>query len=99
MTGKCQKAVYTVTNPRGQSFILILSGRNKWALDALINAGKQGCTSINHPAPRWSAYIHNLRTFGVAVKTITSQHGNALAGKHARYVLLAEAAVVLIGGA
>ena len=99
MTGKCQKAAYTVKNPQGQSFTLILKGRNKWAMDELISAGKQGCTPSNHPAPRWSAYIHNLRTYGVAIKTITGQHSDTFSGHHARYLLLAEAAVVLIGGA
>lgn len=39
-----------------------------------------------------------LRTFGVAIKTITGRHGDAFAGQHARYIRLAEAAVVLIGG-
>ena len=34
-------------------------------------------------------YVHNLRRFGVAIETITEQHGGAFAGNHARYVLMA----------
>jgi len=99
MTGNIPKSLYIVTNPSGESFTLTLKGRNKWAMEALISAGKQGCTSINQPAPRWSAYIHNLRTFGVAIKTVIDRQGDTFAGNHARYVLLAEAAIILIGGA
>jgi len=50
-------------------------------------AGSIGCTPINQPAPRWSAYIFNLRALNVPVETITETHKGAFAGTHARYVL------------
>jgi len=92
------KTVYAVTNPNEHSFNLTLNGRNKWVLDELVKAGATGCTLINNPAPRWSAYIHNLREFGVKIKTVTEQHGGNFGGHHARYVLIAEVAIT-IGGA
>src|SRR5665811_1625975 len=35
----------------------IFEGRDAWALDQLIRAGKRGCTPIDNPAPRWSHYV------------------------------------------
>lgn len=97
MTGKNRKTVFTVTNPNEKPFNLILKGRNAWAMGELIKAAEKGCTSINNPAPRLSAYIHNLRNFGVKIRTITEQHGGEFAGTHGRYVLVAEVGIVLAG--
>ncbi len=91
---KNNRTVYSVTNPDRQAFRLALRGRNTWAMGQLIRAEKKGCTPIDNPAPRWSAYIHNLRGFGVAIKTITEQHGGQFAGNHARYVLMANVTVI-----
>ena len=66
---------------------IILSGRNRWALERLMAAGARGCTPIDEPAPRWSGYILNLRQIGVAIETIHERHGGPFAGTHARYVL------------
>lgn len=97
MTGKKSGAVYTVTNPNSQSFTLCLKGRNQWAMEQLIKSGNNGCTPLNSGAPRWSAYIHNLRSFGVEIRTITERHGGQFSGNHARYVLIAEVAIALGG--
>jgi hypothetical protein len=67
--------------------ILVLSGRDAWAMHELIRMGERGCTPIDNPAPRWSAYIFNLRKMGVTIETITEPHGGSFAGTHARYVL------------
>ena len=83
-----------VSNADKKSFRLALRGRNLWAMKQLMDAGAVGCTPINNPAPRWSAYIHNLRCFGVHIRTITEQHGGEFAGNHARYVLVSDVAVV-----
>ena len=54
----------------------------------LVKAGQRGCSPIDNPGPRWSAYVFNLRTeFGVAIETIHENHGGQFAGTHARYVL------------
>ncbi len=64
-------------------------GRVAWAMDHLIKAGPKGCTPIDTPGPRWSAYVHKLRTkYGIAIKTIEEKHGGDFAGTHARYVLM-----------
>ena len=91
---KNNRTVYSVTNPNRQAFRLALRGRNDWAMKQLMDAGAAGCTPIKNPAPRWSAYVHNLRGFGVVIKTITEQHGGTFAGNHARYVLMANVTVI-----
>ncbi len=97
--GLNKRIVLAVTNPDKQTFRLALRGRNAWALKSLMAAGHGGCTPIENPAPRWSAYVHNLRRFGVAIETITELHGGDFAGNHARYVLLAKARVINEGAA
>lgn len=62
-------------------------GRMAWALGQLIAAGAAGCTPLDHPGPRWSAYVLKLRREGLDIETVTETHGGAFAGHHARYVL------------
>lgn len=79
----------------GDEKICVATGRNAWALDALIKAGKAGITPINNPAPRWSAYIFNLRTeYGLDIETVNEPHGGSYPGTHARYVLKTRIEVV-----
>lgn len=66
---------------------IIVSGRNAWALMSLDKARAKGVTPLTTPAPRWSAYVHNLRRMGFNVETITERHGGSFPGTHARYVL------------
>jgi len=93
-----QGTVYSVKMDGGEPFDIAVSGRTRWALDRLRAAGKRGCTPITAPAPRWAAYVHNLRSVGVAIETIHEKHGGEFAGTHARYVLRCEA-LPLKGGA
>ena len=72
-------------------FELSVAGRDEWALRALIRAGEKGCTPIDNPAPRWSAYVHNLRRLGIPIETLTERHGGNYPGNHARYVLRCKA--------
>ena len=81
----------------GDPFTIAVRGREAWALDRLAEAGRLGCTTIEHPAPRWSAYVHGLRGHRVPIVTVREQHGGAFPGHHARYVL--PATVRLKGGA
>jgi hypothetical protein len=72
--------------PDGKPFAV--TGRDAWALTNLIDAGKRGCTPIDHPGPRWSAYVHALRTErGLLIETVHENHGGPFPGNHARYVL------------
>jgi hypothetical protein len=79
--------LYRVTPSAGDSFPIMVSGRDEWAPERLREAGRKGCTPITEPAPRWSAYIHNLRKLGVEIETITEPHEGQFPGHRARYVL------------
>lgn len=63
-----------------------LKGRPAWAAAELFKAGPAGCTPITHPGPRWSAYVHKLRGFGLAIETIHESHRGDFPGHYARYV-------------
>jgi len=67
--------------------VVTVRGREAWALLALQAAGDRGCTPIDHPGPRWSGYIHDLRKLGLVIETIHEPHGGSFPGGHARYVL------------
>ena len=56
-----------------------------------MDAGPSGCTPIDHPGPRWSAYVHSLKNdYGVEIETRHEKHGPPFAGTHARYVLVSK---------
>ena len=80
-------APYTVYTSEGARACVVVTGRERWALECLMAAGAKGCTPIELPAPRWSAYIHDLRGFGIEIETISEPHGGPFSGSHARYVL------------
>lgn len=79
--------------PDGQPFKLI--GRFGWALKNLVDAGKRGCTPIDHPGPRWSAYVHRLRKdYGLVIETVNEAHDGPFPGSHARYLLHTEVEII-----
>lgn len=78
---------FDITKTDGQTFQALVKGRDLWALQNLIAAGANGCTPIDHPGPRWSAYVKNLRDSGIEIDTITETHKGDFPGHHARYVL------------
>ncbi|WP_394154509.1 hypothetical protein [Loktanella salsilacus] len=80
-------APYTIVNLDGTTAHILVKGRNRWALNCLSTAGNIGCTPVNNPAPRWSAYVFNLREMGVQIETIHEPHGGDFGGLHGRYVL------------
>ena len=82
-------ALFTIRKDNETTFDVVVSGRDRWALEALIKAGTKGCTPIDTPGPRWSGYVHNLRKLGVPIETVTEPHEGPFAGRHARYVLCA----------
>lgn len=63
------------------------TGRDAWALRALLGAGERGCTAIDHVGPRWSAYVHKLRRAGLDIETVDERHGGPFPGRHGRYIL------------
>ena len=77
---------YQIATDTG-SFTVNVKGRDEWALNQLRRAGRAGCTPIDHPAPRWSAYVHKLRRMGLNIETVNERHGGRFPGRHARYVL------------
>lgn len=79
--------------PDGSPFIV--TGRNAWALLELHSAGKTGCTPIDNPGPRWSAYVFNLkREHGLAIETAHESHRGPFPGSHARYFLKSNVEIV-----
>jgi hypothetical protein len=95
--GRAKRAgLYQIQPEGGEAFTIQAKGRDAWALDRLREAGPRGCSPITEPAPRWSAYVFNLRGLGVPIETVTEPHGGAFAGHHGRYVLRAR---VVKGGA
>ena len=85
--------------PEGvEPFTIEAKGRDAWALDRLHEAGPKGCTPITEPAPRWSAYVHNLRALKVPIETLHEPHGGEFSGTHARYVLRGTVTPMTEGG-
>lgn len=81
--------LYDINPERGETFTVEANGRDAWALEKLSEAGPKGCTQIEQPAPRWSAYGFNLRGLGVPIETLHEPHGGEFSGTHGRYVLSA----------
>lgn len=81
--------LHRVTTTGGETFTIAVKGRVRWALDRLRAAGATGCTAITEPAPRWSAYVFDLRDMGVEIETLHEPHGGEFSGHHGRYVLRA----------
>lgn len=73
--------------------VTIKQPRAVWALRELMEAGLDGVTPIERPAPRWSHYIWLLRKAGLDIETIHEAHGGPFAGTHARYVLRSRVSV------
>lgn len=87
LTRESSGAVYSIKTTIGDTFLIAVSGRVRWALDQLCKAGTAGCTPLNNPAPRWSAYIFDLRGMGIEIDTIREPHEGEFSGTHGRYVL------------
>ncbi|WP_237063111.1 winged helix domain-containing protein [Loktanella sp. M215] len=79
--------LYRVTPSAGEPFAFFAKGRVRWALERLCEAGATGCTPMTEPAPRWSAYIFDLREAGLDIETLHEQHHGPYPGTHGRYVL------------
>ena len=73
-----------------------LKGRLGWAMAQLAKAGARGATPIEYPAPRWSAYVHELRSMGISIDTEMIAHGGAYSGHHARYTLACDVSLSVL---
>ena len=86
-----RRAQYIVTpHESGCPFTVTAAGREAWTLECLAEAGAQGVTPRERPAPRWSAYVHELRRAGLPIDTLHEEHGGDFPGRHGRYVLRAD---------
>ena len=65
---------FMVRNPEMQASPVTVRDRRRSALEALMAAGDAGCTPIDHPAPRWAAYLNDLRGRGLEIETLTEPH-------------------------
>lgn len=83
----CKTKRFAISHEEAEPFHVSVAGRERWALECLVAAGAKGCTPINNPAPRWSAYVFVLRQKGILIETVTELHGGQFKGTHARYVL------------
>ncbi len=81
------RMTFHIQNSTGSPHLIVVYGRERWALECLIAASAKGCTPIDHPGPRWSAYVFDLRGMGVEIETIHEPHTGPFCGTHARYVL------------
>lgn len=82
--------------------VIQFTGRDAWCFHQLYAAGVTGCTTLSQPAPRWSAYVFNLRERGLVIDTLYEAHGGEYSGVHGRYVLRSPVRVITdsaIGGA
>jgi hypothetical protein len=84
---KWMPAAFEVTDVMRNGVSIVVSGRDRWALECLIRAAEKGCTPIDTPGPRWSAYVYNLRNLGICIETLNETHKGPFSGTHARYVL------------
>lgn len=80
-------ASFTVSHDGSAPFNVRVKGRDRWTLECLIAAGAKGCTPIDNPAPRWSAYVFDLRKLDIQIETVNEVHDGPFKGTHARYVL------------
>ncbi len=78
---------FTIRDGAADPRVVVVKGRDRWALENLMRAGPRGCTPIDHPGPRWSAYVFKLKKAGVCIETIHESHEGPFPGHHARYVL------------
>ncbi|RDW13764.1 winged helix domain-containing protein [Paracoccus thiocyanatus] len=78
---------FTIRDGEADPRVVVVKGRDRWALEHLMQAGPRGCTPIDHPGPRWSAYVFKLRKAGVSIETIHEPHDGPFPGNHARYCL------------
>ena len=82
------RAQFRVKTDETASVVITVTGRERRALEFLIAAGPTGCNPIEHPGPRWSGYVFDLRAMGLRIDTDHEGHRGDFPGHHARYRLV-----------
>ena len=77
---------------------LELKGRLGWAMTQLFEAGAKGVSPKDNPAPRWSAYVHDLRGMSIPIETEMVPHDGSYPGHHARYRLACTVTLTVLQG-
>ena len=88
-----------MTNPYADKTALVTGANSGLGFEAaaqLAEAGFNGITTIERPAPRWSGYVHELRSLGIPIETEMVAHGGAYSGHHARYRLACDATLTVL---
>lgn len=81
-------ARFSVQEAEGESRVIHLKGRDRWALEKLIEAGPTGLTPREMNGPRVHAYVFDLRhEHGLIIETERETHEGDFPGWHGRYVL------------
>ncbi len=85
------RATYTVNGSDGETREITLMGRDRWALEMLMQAGPRGITAIEMNGPRLHAYIFDLRhEHGLDIVREDEPHGGDFPGHHGRYFLVSK---------
>jgi hypothetical protein len=71
---------FALHGAEGSVRILELASRKNWAMAHRMAAGGTGRTPLNHPDPRRSDYVFDLRCRGVDIATLTEHHDGPFAG-------------------
>jgi hypothetical protein len=85
--------IQVTLNLSEQSRTFELKGRLGWAMAQLVEVRLEGLTPMARPAPRWSAYLFDLRELGIPIET----HEGNYPGTHAQNVLPCDAQVQFLG--
>lgn len=80
-----------------QSHTFELNGRLGWTAAHLAKAGAKGIQTIDRPALRLPAYVHELRGMGFPIETEMVPHGGDYAGHHALYRLTCDCQLTILG--
>ena len=85
---KWAKAPYEITTPEGETRIVTIGGRVRWAIEELRKAGAIGRTGREALGPRWAAYMHEAKhSFNIPIRDAWEPHEGEHPGRHKRWFL------------
>ena len=93
-------APYQFTDHTGETRVVTIKGRVRWAVEELRKAGAEGRTGREALGPRWAAYIHTAKhVHGIPIRSEWEKHEGEHPGKHKRWFLACDIRPVVKGGA